>query len=316
MARPLQWLIRDNEMALVDLSKPGEKKKLIWAAALGFVAIMFLWWTLIGFDSGTPTVARPTASPTPQRTAQQNAPRTNGTVSPEVKSLEAYTEVRYQPASYNAPEAKRNIFAFYEPPVKPVTAPSTPTPTPEPPPPVLLASVSPSNVYARTADFKLEVAGDKFTPDQRIFVDGRELATSYKSPQQLSATVAASFITNPGARQVIVRTPDNRLYSNALTINVAAAPTPNYTYIGIISPTNRVDEIALVQDRNNKNIINARRGDVLSGRFRVTSISEKEVVLVDTTLKIKHTIAMSEGDKTGGPLSRPTPRVDAEDDEP
>ena len=303
-------------MALVDLSKPGEKKKLIWAAGLGFVAIVFLWWTLIGFDSGTRTTTRPTASPTPQQRTAQNASRSNGTVSPEVKSLEAYSEVRYEPASYNAPEARRNIFAYYEPPKAPVQAPSTPTPTPEPPPPVLLASVSPANVFARTGDFKLEAAGDKFTPDQRIFVDGRELATSYKSPQQLSATVEASFIANPGARQVVVRTPDNRLYSNALTINVAAAPIPNLTYIGIISPTNRVDEIALVQEKNTKNIINAHRGDVVGGRFRVTSISEKELVLVDTTLKIKHTIAMSEGDKAGGPLTRPTPRVDAEDDEP
>ena len=306
-------------MALVDLSKPGEKKKLIWAGILGFAALVVLWWTLIGFDSGAPTAARPVASPTPQRTAQ-NAPRSsgssNGTVSQEVKNLEAYTEVNYQPASYNAPEARRNIFAYYEPPKVAQGAPSTPTPTPEPPPPLLLASISPSNVYARTADFKLEVAGDKFTPDTRIFVDGRELATSYKSPQQLSATVEASFIANPGARQVVVRTADNKLYSNALTINVAAAPTPNLSYIGIISPTNRVDEIALVQEKNNKNIINAHRGDVLGGRFRVTSISEKELVLVDTTLKIKHTIAMSEADKSGGPLTRPTPRVDAEDDEP
>jgi hypothetical protein len=79
---------------------------------------------------------------------------------------------------------------------------------------------------------------------------------------------------------------------------------------------NRVYDVALVQERNNKNIINAVRGDVLGGRFRVTSISEKELVLTDTTLKIKHTIAMSEPDKGSGPLSRPTPRVDAEDDEP
>ena len=77
-----------------------------------------------------------------------------------------------------------------------------------------------------------------------------------------------------------------------------------------------MDEIALVQEKNNRNIINAHRGDVLGGRFRVTSISEKELVLVDTTLRIKHTIAMSEGDKGAGPLTRPTPRVDAEDDEP
>lgn len=305
-------------MSLVDLSKPGEKKKLIWAGVLGLVAIIVLWWTFIGFDSGPKTAARPTATPTPQRAAQQNPQRpANGTVSPEVKNLEAFTEVQYNPASYNAPEAKRNIFAYYIPPPKPVVTPTQPPPSPTPTPPVLLASVSPANVYARTAEFKLEAAGDKFTPAMKIFVDGRELPTSYKSPQEVSATVPASFIAAPGARSVVVRTPDNSLFSNGATINVAAPPTPNYSYIGIISPENRLADVALVQDKNNKNVLNVNKGDVLSGRFRVTSISEKELVLTDTTLKIKHTIAMSEGDKgAAGPLSRPTPRVDAEDDEP
>jgi hypothetical protein len=303
-------------MPLVDLSKPGEKKKLIWAAALGLVALVFLYWVLIGFDSGTRTSTKATPSPSPQQRPAQTATRTGGAASPEVNSLTAFAEITYEPLSYSPPEARRNIFAYYEPPVKTVEAVSTPTPTPTPPPPLLLASVSPSNVYARTADFKLEVAGDKFTADARIFVDGRELATSYKGPQQLSATVPASMIANPGGRQVMVRTPDNRLYSNTAVINVAAPPTPNYTYVGIISTQSRVDDVALVQERNNKNIINVYRGDVLSGRFRVTSISEKELVMMDTTLKIKHTIAMSEGDKGAGALSRPTPRVDAEDDEP
>jgi hypothetical protein len=302
----------------LDLNKPGEKKKLIWAAVLGLVAIIVLWWTFIGFGSrSSSTATRPAASPTPQRATQQNTQRPDGNVSPDVKKLQDFTEVTYEPASYNAPEAKRNIFAYYEPPPPPVVVPSQPPPTPVPSPPVLLASVSPANVYARTADFKLEVDGDKFTPEMRIFVDGRELPTSYKNPQQVSATIPASFITAPGARAVIVRTPDNRLYSNSATINVAAPPTPNYTYVGIISPQDRLTDTALVQDRNNKSILSVSKGDVLSGRFRVTSISEKELVLTDTSLKIKHTIAMSESDKgAGGPLSRPTPRVDAEDDEP
>lgn len=303
-------------MQLVDLTKPGEKKKLIVAAALGLGAIIVLYWTLIGFDSGTPTTSRPTTSPSPQRAQAQTAQRPGGTIAPEVKNVQAFTEISWQAPSYDAPEAQRNIFAYYEPPPKPVVAPSTPTPTPEPPPPVLLASVSPANVYARTGDFKLDVAGDKFTPAMRIFVDGRELATTYKNPQQLSATVSATFIANPGARNVMVRTPDNSLYSNPGTINVAAPPTPNYTYIGIISPEDRVTDTALVQDRSSRNVLNVHKGDVLSGRFRVTSISDKELVLTDTTLKIKHAIAMSEGDKAAGPLARPTPRVDAEDDEP
>jgi hypothetical protein len=150
----------------------------------------------------------------------------------------------------------------------------------------------------------------------RIFVDGRELPTTYKGPQQLSSTIPASFIAAPGARQVVVRTPDNRLYSNQLTVNVAVPPVPNFSYIGIISPQDRVTDTALIQDRNNKSIISALRGDVVGGRFRVTSISDKELVLVDTSLKIKHVLPMTEGDKGSGPLSRPTPRVDAEDDEP
>ena len=41
-------------MQLVDLSKPGEKKKLLFAAGLGFGAIVVLWWALFGFGSSTP----------------------------------------------------------------------------------------------------------------------------------------------------------------------------------------------------------------------------------------------------------------------
>lgn len=305
-------------MALVDLSKPGEKKKLIFAGVLGLGAILVLYWVLIGFDSRPTQPTKTTANATPSRpttTTQRPAPAAQ--VSQQVVDAAKFAPIDYEPSSYSAPEAKRNIFAYYEPPPPkaPVVA-ETPTPTPPPPPPVLLASVSPSNVYARTADFKLEAAGDKFTPEMRIFVDGRELPTTYKSPQQLSTTIAASFIAAPGARQVVVRTPDNRLYSNQLAINVAAPPTPNYTYVGIISPENRVTDTALVQDRNNRSIVSVLRGDVIGGRFRVTSISEKELVVVDTSLKIKHILPMSEGDKTAGPLTRPTPRVDSEDDEP
>jgi hypothetical protein len=301
-------------MQLADLSKPGEKKKVIVAGALGLVAILVLWWTLIGFDSGKPTV-RPTASPTPART-QQASTGANDAATPRVNDLLAFSEISYTPSSYNAPDAKRNIFAYVEPP-PPAAAPSTPTPTPPPPPPVLLASISPSNVYARTADFKLELAGDKFSRDVRVFVDGRELPTTYISPQQLSTTVPANMIAAPGARNVEVRSlTDSKLFSNPLPINVADPPKPNYAYIGIIGQPNRIGDVALVQDRNSKNIISLTRGDLLSGRFRVTSISEKELVVTDTSLKIKHVMAMSEGDKGAGPLTRPTPRVDAEDDEP
>jgi hypothetical protein len=303
-------------MALVDLSKPGEKKKLIFAAGLGLGAILVLYWVLIGFDSRPPVKTTASATPPPRATTTTQRPAPVVSASQQVIDAARMAPIEYVPSSYSAPEAKRNIFAYYEPPKAPVVVPTTPTPTPTPPPPVLLASVSPSNVYARTADFKLEVAGDKFTPEMKIFVDGRELPTTYRGPQQLSTTISASFIAAPGARQIVVRTPDNRLYSNQLAINVAAPPTPNYTYIGIIGTQDRIGDTALVQDRGNRNVSSVFRGDVIGGRFRVTSISEKELVVVDTSLKIKHVLPMTEGDKGSGPLSRPTPRVDSEDDEP
>jgi len=303
-------------MALVDLSKPGEKKKLIFAAGLGLGAIIVLYWVLIGFDSRTPVKTTASATPPPRATTTTQRPAPVVSASQQVIDAARMAPIEYVPSSYSAPEAKRNIFAYYEPPKAPVVVPTTPTPTPTPPPPVLLASVSPSNVYARTADFKLEAAGDKFTPEMKIFVDGRELPTTYRGPQQLSTTISASFIAAPGARQIVVRTPDNRLYSNQLAINVAAPPIPNYTYIGIIGTQDRIGDTALVQDRGNRNVSSVFRGDVIGGRFRVTSISEKELVVVDTSLKIKHVLPMTEGDKGSGPLSRPTPRVDSEDDEP
>ncbi|HEX2271792.1 MAG TPA: IPT/TIG domain-containing protein [Pyrinomonadaceae bacterium] len=249
-------------MPFIDLNKPGEKKKLIWAAVLGLVAIIFLWWTFIGFGSSSSsrTAARPAATPNPQRSnAGQQTEPVNDTPSQAVADASMYREIIYQPSSVEAPEAKRNIFAYYEPPVKVAPAPTIEQPSPPPPPPLLLASISPANAYARSGDFKLEVAGDKFTGDSRIYIDGQELPTTYISPQQLSTTVPASIIANPGARQVMVRTPDNRLFSTPLALNVAAPPVPNYTYVGIISPTTRVGDTALVQDKNNRSIVGVQR---------------------------------------------------------
>ena len=310
-------------MAVVDLNKPGEKKKLIWAAVLGLVAIIFLWWTFFGFGSTRSRGnVRATATPTPARSGTNGQTVTttaasNPKLPQNIVDLGKIAPIRYQYSSYDAPEAKRNIFAYYEPPPKPSPKVEQPTPSPPPPPPLLLASISPAIAYSRAPEFKLEVAGDKFTPATRIYIDGRELPTKYTSPQQLSATVPASFIAVPGARPVVVRTQDNSLYSNTLNLNVSAAPLPNYLYVGIIGTPTHVGDTALVQDKSNKNIVSVQRGDLLSNRFRVTSISDKELVLLDATLKIQHKITMSEGDKSlGSPLTRPTPRVDAEDDEP
>ena len=307
-------------MQNTDIKNPAERKKLIWALALGLVAIVFLWWTFFGFGGSSrpkpasvPNVSNPSLAPGSRAAADSMQPQKAEDLKTPLP--EQLRPVSLPPVLPSVTEARRNIFVYEEKPV--ATVPSVPDPTPTPPPPLLLAALSPANVYARTDDFTLEVTGDRFTPEVRITVDGRELSTRFMSPQQLSATVPASMITNAGSRQVIVRSADGKLYSIATTLNVSPPPTPNYTYIGIIGTKRRVLDTAILQDKSNKEIVNLQRGDLLGGRFRLTSISEKELVLVDTNLKIKHTLAINtDRDRGFGPLAGPTPKVDSEDDEP
>jgi hypothetical protein len=305
-------------MQATDIRNPTERNKLILAGALGLVALLFLWWTFFGFGSSSnngPT--RPAGQSTPSVTNRGVPSKLSP---PSAVELNAPAQddpprsVVYRPP-VSAPEAGRNIFVYFEPLPKTANVPVTPTPTPTPTPPVLLANISPANVFAKTADFTLELAGDKITSQLRVVIDNTEVPTRYIGPQQLSATVPAALIANPGSRQVMLRSADGKVYSNTLTLSVAEAPKPNYTYIGIIGTKHHIDT-AILQDKSNKETLNVQRGDLLGGRFRVTSISEKEVVVVDSNLKIKHSLGMTTQGDRSNPLQRPTPRVDSEDDEP
>jgi hypothetical protein len=303
-------------MHITDIKNPDERKKLIWAIGLGLVAVVFLWWTFFGFGgSSRPTSNRVATTTQPPSRTQSDVTQAQRADDFRTTPIEQLVPVYDKQTLPDVPEAGRNIFAYYvkpNPPEKP-----TPTPTPTPTPPMLLAGISPSTVFARTDDFTLETSGDKFTPEVRITIDGQELRTRFIGAQQLSATVPASLIANAGGRQVVVRSPDGRLYSNPFTLNVNPPPTPNFTYIGIIGIQRGMLDTALLLDKSNREVVKAQRGDVLGGRFRVSSISEKELVVVDTSLKIKHTLPFSTERERGlGSSSRPTPRVDSEDDEP
>jgi len=291
-------------MQLFDPNNPNEKKKMIAAAALGLAAIIVLGYVFLGGSSKKPA-NRPvaTATPTPARVATTQS--TSEMITDDVSM--------FQPIVYNntipaASEADRNVFAYYEPPPKPVKP--APTPAPTPPPPLTVSSLSPASVYARTGDFSLQVMGDKFTPAVRIIVDGRAMPTRFINSQQVATTVTADLIANPGNRQIIVKNADGTLYSNTSNLNVTPPPLPNYTYVGLIGKP-RFNDTAVLQDKSSKDFFNVQRGDVVGGRFRVTSISDREVVLVDTNLKIRHTIAFS-NESSNSQTRPPTRRIDDE----
>lgn len=283
-------------MALFEGKTPAERNKLIAALAFGAVALFLL--ARMFFGSSPAPHARNTngnrrAGATTARTTAGAAQ--NGQPAQEDDLLKEMTPVQLTsgPASLNIPDAGRNIFAYHVAPEakKAGAAPAptvAPTPTPEPPPPLTLRGVTPASVYARTGDFTLEVAGDKFTPEARVYLDGQELRTQFKGPQQLSANVPAALILAPGARSITVRTPDGKLYSNPATVNVAQPPAPPFTFVGIIGSP-RYSDKAVLKNQGNE-LVTVQRGDLVGGRFRVTSISERAVEFTDAQLKIRHTL--------------------------
>ncbi|HEX8000157.1 MAG TPA: hypothetical protein VF528_17345 [Pyrinomonadaceae bacterium] len=328
-------------MALLEGKTPAERNKTIAAIVLGGIALISISYMLLGSSSApakkttsNSNSPRASASPTPRPVVGQTARQPGD----EGQSLDFLRPVNFtfnQPA---VPEAGRNIFAYYEGPPPPpkstaIVEPSLP-PTPTPTPPnVVLASVSPVNVYARTGDFTLEVTGDKFTPDVRIEINGTQLPTRFISAQQLSASVNGSLISSEGPRTISVRSPDGQLFSNTATLNVQAPPTPNYTFVGLLAKRS-YNDTALLKDRGSRELLSVQRGDLLGGRFRITSISEREVALIDTNLKIKHSLPLttdsgggsnSPGAQPGAPATgfpnpnqryTPPPQGDDDDDEP
>jgi hypothetical protein len=294
-------------MQLFDPNNPNEKKKMIAAAVLGVAAIAVLGYVFFGGSSTKPTTNNTIAkaSPTPTKTTKDNPDTLTD-------DLSVYQPVVYNGVVAAGSEADRNIFAYYEPTPKPSPVVYIPPPSPTPTPPLTITSLAPSNVYARTADFGLQVMGDKFTPAFHVTIDGRDLPTRFTNAQQLFTTVSATLIANPGVRQVMVRSNDGKLYSNTLNLNVTPPPPPNYNYIGIIGKP-RFNDTAVLQDKGSKELVNVQRGDLVGGRFRVSSISEKEIILVDTTLKIRWPIGFTV-DSATNPQFRPPVR--ASDDEP
>jgi hypothetical protein len=287
-------------MKLFDPNNPNEKKKIIAAAVLGVVALIVLGYLFLGGGGSTKTTApRASGSPTPTPARGPKQP-------PPEEDVSVYQEIVYNGTVVGAPEADRNIFAYYVPPppqVKP-----TPPPTPTPTPPLTISTVSPASVFARTGEFSLQVMGDKFAAGVRIVIDGRAMPTRIVSAQQVATTVTADMIANPGNRRIEVRTADGSLYSNVISLNVTAPPEPrnSFTYIGFIGKP-RGNDIAVIQDKNSKELLNVQRGDLVGGRFRLTSISDKELKLTDVNLKIPHTLTFTPDTSTGGrpPVRRP-----------
>lgn len=280
----------------------NERNKIVVAIVLGVVALGALYLAFgRGIFSGSTTVAVTTASPSPKPATSQKSNKSDFEMPSENQQNFGYvtTQIVYNGGSYSAPDPVRNIFAFYEPPLPcPTCPPPTPkpvpivTPSPTPTPPMHLEYVTPQTIYAGSNSFRLEANGDKFDASARLYFRQSELPTQFISPQKLVANVPASMIATEGPAQVIAQTPDGKIYSDQLLVNIQAPPKPAFKYIGMIARKRYNNDTAYFMEDGKTIPIGARLNDVVGGRFRLVSISSAETVFEDVNLGFKHRVKL------------------------
>ena len=301
-------------MALFEGKTTTERNKIIAAGVLGLVALIALYMAFGRSLLGGSSSAAATSSPTPKPSSTPAANRDNAKLPTVSEQDFAYqtTMVDYRPGSSYAPDPGRNIFAFYEPPPpcipgKDCPPPPTPKPTatpipatPTPTPLMLIAGLNPGLVYAGVKQFRLEVNGDRFTPDAHIYFNQTQMPTTFVNAQRLFADIPTNLIAQEGSRQVIVQTPNGIAYSNQMMMTVMAPPKPLVQYIGMIGRKRFNNDTAYFTDGTKPTPFGARLNDVVKGQFRLVDISPTEVIFEDINLGFRHRIAISQGTNTGG----------------
>lgn len=295
-------------MSLFEGKSPAERNKIIIAAVIGLIALFLvgrMFFGSSGSSSSTNINRRQTAKTT------GGAPGSAGNAPREEEIDTSLRPVKIQFEAYTGSEPGRNIFGFFARPVVSSTPTTTvetqPEATPAPPPPIILSSLAPQSVYAQTGEFRMQVSGDKFTPDARVYLNDQEIPTQFINAQQLAANVPAFHINAPGPRTIAVRTPDGQLFSNTATLNIMQPPLPTYTYIGYVQRRDGQEIVTLREGSKQKMYkLNEVIGkDLLNGdRFRVTNISPTKVELTDVELKIKHLLNYVNESRPGNPGQR------------
>ena len=303
-------------MAVLAGKTQTERNKIIAAGILGLVALIALYFAfgrnLFGGSTATATTAKSSPTPKPIVTAA-NRPDAVLPSSSEQDFTYQTTPVVYNAASANAPDPGRNIFAFYEPPPPTPWVPTPPPtpkptatpipPTPAPTPPMLVQGANPATVYAGTQAFQLEVLGNMFTPESRVYFNQTELKTTFASAQRLTGEVPAKLIVQDGAKQIIVQTADGQLYSNPFNFLVQAPPKPSLQYIGMIGRKRYNNDTAYFTTGTAQSTappFGARLNDVVGGRFRLVDISSAEVMLEDTQLGFRYKIQLTKASAAPG----------------
>ncbi len=164
----------------------------------------------------------------------------------------------------------------------------------------MITFINPQSVYAGSKTFRLQLTGERFTPETQILFNGSQLPTVFVSANQIYADVPANLILGEGPRQVTIVTPDPKLYSNQFLLTVQAPPRPQFEYHGIVARKRYNNDTAYIKEQGKPEVISFRLNDVVEERFKLVSISPVEVIVEDTRLGFRHKVPLIAESSSGG----------------
>ncbi|MEO8650195.1 MAG: IPT/TIG domain-containing protein [Acidobacteriota bacterium] len=288
-------------MKIFDAKSPNERNKIIAALVLGVLALGSLAFAFgPGLFSSSSSSATVKVSPTPKASVAPNSTAAERKMPTQGEQDFEYvtTAVVYNPQMHSAPDAGRNIFAFYEPPPPtpysptpiPIVTPKPPTPTPTPP--MMVDAYNPRSIYAGSRGFRLEITGQRFASDAKVYFSQIELPTTVISPERIVADVPTNLIGIAGSRQIIIQTPDGMNYSNQVMMDVQPPPKPEFQYIGMIARKRFNNDTAYFLESGQQIPTGKRLNDIMGGRFRLVSISAEETIFEDVSLGFRHPVKL------------------------
>src|SRR5215475_4853530 len=260
--------------------KKDKKKLFLGGLIIVLVGVIYIqFFTESDTPTASPAVAAATAQTSPSPTPQR---QTSGTPAPIISQP---LDLASMDARGHSGGTGRNIFVYPTPTPPPPTPPPPPIPSPTPYP-IPVFSVNPGGVIARTAGFTLTVFGEKMPQDAQGVVNGRAYPTTFVSATQVKINVPAEAIRMPGSLGVMVNSQSNaQLISNTISLGVTAPPEPPYKYNGLVTLKN-TPMAALIPNGSDDDIINAKKGDVIGGKWKIINITPQKVEMEDTNIKV------------------------------
>ena len=216
-------------MAVFEGKTSTERNKIIAAAALGLVALIALYMAFgRSLFGGTATTVKVTISPTPKpgvaphRRRAADRRRTGFRLSDDAGCLSAGKLIRTR----SGPEHLCVLRTAATDSLQPDAGSSKYAKTRDTNADAIFFPqyITPPNVYAGSRGFRLEISGDRFTPDARIYFNQSEMPTTFVNPQKVVTDIPANLIAQEGPRQVIVQTPDGKAYSTQILYGYGTAP--------------------------------------------------------------------------------------------